>query len=52
MKNPKSNRLYFRFEQHPGDFFRNTSTQAIPDPDEEQEKFWILRTDFELDTTR
>ena len=34
-------KVYFRFKNHPGDLFRDTSIQSLPDPIHEQEAFWV-----------
>ena len=34
-------KLRFRFKIHPGDLFRDTSIQEMPDPYNDQEQFWV-----------
>ncbi|MDO5665466.1 MAG: hypothetical protein Q4G63_09450 [Bacteroidia bacterium] len=42
--------LFFRYINHPGDFFRNTDFVELPDPDKDLEKFliWFL-TNYQSD---
>ena len=37
----KNRKVHFRFKNHPGDLFRDASIQPLPNPEDEQETFWI-----------
>lgn len=35
------NKLYYKFKEHPGDFFRNTDVNELPNPKEGLENFLV-----------
>ncbi len=35
------NKVYFKYTEHPGDFFRNTDVVILPNPQEDMENFLI-----------
>ena len=35
------NKVYFKYNQYPGDFFRNTDIAELPDPQEDLEDFLV-----------
>ena len=35
------NKVNFKYKEHPGDFFRNTSTVTLPNPQEDLESFLV-----------
>ncbi|MDR2839940.1 MAG: hypothetical protein LBV75_01545 [Paludibacter sp.] len=34
-------KVYFRYKEHPGDFYRDTSFIELPEPEKYLENFWI-----------
>ncbi len=33
--------MFFKYKNHPGDLFRDTSIQSLPDFEKDKESFWI-----------
>lgn len=35
------NKILFQYKEHPGDFYRDSSIQELPDPYLQQQDFWV-----------